>query len=158
MADIVPAIIPRSFDHLTTEVSKVRDFVQFVQVDIADGVFTTHKTWPYIGDAGEFEQLSVEEIGLPFWEDLDYEFHLMIEKPEKTVEDWIGVGASSLVVHAEATQDMPGIIEMCKAAEVEIGVALKASTDIAMIDSYAKDLDFVQCMGSDDLGHHGAAL
>ncbi|MCC5260089.1 hypothetical protein, partial [Staphylococcus aureus] len=46
MIEVVPAIIPESFLHLHDEVSKVKDFVSLVQVDIADGQFVKNKTWP----------------------------------------------------------------------------------------------------------------
>jgi ribulose-phosphate 3-epimerase len=136
----------------------VKDFVDCVQVDISDGLFTKFRTWPYIGDTGEMEQLRIQEIGLPFWEDIDYEFHLMVTEPETVVGDWILAGASSIVVHLEAVNDMEAISKMCKASEVSLGLALKPSTDSALIKQYAEVIDCIQCMGSNDLGHHDAVL
>src|SRR6185369_1128880 len=101
MAEVVPAIIPENFEHLTAEVEKIKDFVNLVQVDIADGVFDNDRTWPFIGDKGDFEKLLSEEVGLPFWEDLDYEFHLMIDEPEKSLDNWIRIGATNIIVHIE---------------------------------------------------------
>ena len=158
MASIIPAIIPSSFQHLQSEVEKVKDLVSLVQVDIADGLFVKNKTWPYVGDTGEFEKLTREELGLPFWEDVDYEFHLMIENPQACIEDWIHAGASSIIVQIEARTDMESVIAMCKAAEVSFGLSLKPSTDISKISPFVDKIDFLQCMGSNDLGHHGATL
>ncbi len=156
MTTIVPAIIPESFSHLHNEVAKVKDFVSLIQIDIADGKFVKNKTWPYTGDEGEFEKLLREEIILPFWEDVDYEFHLMIESPEKTLEDWIKIGANGIIVQIEAVSDMEGIISMAKVSGVSLGLSIKPSTDIKKVAQVSRQIDFLQCMGSDDLGYHGA--
>lgn len=158
MAEIIPAIIPESLSHLYDEVAKVKDFINLVQVDIADGIFVKNKTWPYIGDHGEFEKLLREETGLPFWEDVNYEFHLMIESPEKTLEDWIKIGASGIIVQIETISNIETIVEMCKANEVTFGLSIKPSTSIEKVAQYSGKIDFLQCMGSDDLGHHDAVL
>lgn len=158
MAHVIPAIIPKNFTHIEEHVSLVKDFVDYVQVDITDGTFTRHTTWPYVGDTGEYAKLVQEEMGLPFWEDVDYEFHLMIEKPEETVLDWIKLGASRIIVQLESTTEMRAIIDMCKAASVEVGIALKPSTDHELLAPFISDMSCIQCMGNDELGRHGAPL
>jgi ribulose-phosphate 3-epimerase len=160
MTQVVPAIIPKTFLHLGEEVDKVKDYASLVQVDITDGVFTKNTTWPYVGDMGEFANLVEEELGLPSWEDMDYEIHLMVEHPETVVEDWVKAGASSIVVQIETVteESMETIIAVCKAAEAMLGVAIKPSTQTGRLAPYGDRIDFIQCMGSDDLGYHGAEL
>jgi ribulose-phosphate 3-epimerase len=158
MTIVVPAIIAKNFKQLEEKVSLVKDFVDCVQVDITDGKFTRHATWPYVGDAQEYAQLVQEEIGLPFWEEVDYEFHLMVEKPEATVSEWIKSGASRIIVQLESTTEMQAIIDMCKASSVEVGIALKPSTDISFLDPFISEIDCIQCMGNDVLGAHGSPL
>ncbi len=158
MAEIIPAIIPKDFRHLREQVGIVKDLVNTVQIDICDGIFVKNQSWPYRGDEGEFEQLSREEIGLPCWEDVNYEFHLMIADPEATLEEWIALGATSIVVHIEAVKNMELIIDMCRGSEVKIGLAIKPSTPLSALAPYGEQIDCIQCMGSDDIGHHGAEL
>jgi len=158
MTQVVPAIIAKNFKHIEEKVSLVKDFVDCVQVDITDGKFTRNTTWPYVGDEGEYAQLVQEEIGLPFWEDVDYEFHLMVEKPEVTVFDWIKLGASRVIVQLESTTEMRAIIDMCKASSVEVGIALKPSTDNELLTPFISEICCIQCMGNDELGRHGAPL
>lgn len=158
MAEVIPAIIPENFSHLHDEVEKVKNFVQLVQIDIADGQFVKNRTWPYVGDAGEFEKMLKEEMGLPFWEDVDYEFHLMIENAEQSLENWIKIGASGIVAQVEVVKDMEMISELCKANEVALGLSIKPRTNISEIVKHIDKIDFIQCMGSNDLGHHGAYL
>lgn len=158
MAEVIPAIIPEQFSQIQEEVSKVKELVTKVQVDIGDGLFSKNKTWPYRNDAGEFTQLLNEEIGLPFWEDIDYEFHLMIENPEKVIGDYIHIGVSSLVVHVEKVTDMKSVSELCRGAGVNLVLAILPSTDNAMLEQYEGLYDGIQCMGSDRIGHHGETL
>jgi pentose-5-phosphate-3-epimerase len=41
---------------------------------------------------------------------------------------------------------------------VEVALALRPSTDIALLEPYIDDVVFVQCMGNDKIGYHGVAL
>ncbi len=61
----------------------------FVHVDVADGIFTFHKTW---NDTAGWAALRV-----PF----RLEAHLMVEHPEKYIEPWLAVGARRFVIHVE---------------------------------------------------------
>lgn len=158
MTQVIPAIITKNFKHLEDKIVLVKDYCDFVQVDITDGKFTFNMTWPYTGDQGEFAALLSEEKGLPFWDEVDYEFHLMIEKPEEVVDQWIKIGASRIIVQYEAVTDMQHIIDQCKVAQVQIGIALKPSTDIGVLDEYIEHIDCIQCMGNEELGRHGSPL
>ncbi len=158
MTEVIPAIITKNFKHLEDKVALVKDFVEFVQVDITDGKFTHNITWPYNTDQKEFVELLLEERGLPFWEEVDYEVHLMIEKPEETVDQWIKIGASRIILQYEAVTDMQGIIDQCKAAQVQVGIALKPSTDVSVLEAYIDQIDCIQCMGNEELGRHGSPL
>lgn len=158
MIEVIPAIIIKNYKQLEDKVSLVKDFVDVVQVDIADGKFVHNTTWPYVGDEGELLSLVSEEQGLPFWEDVDYEFHLMIEDPEAHIEEWIKVGASRIIVQYESVTKMQEIIDQCKGAQVEIGIAIKPGTDVSVLESYVSQIDCIQCMGNNELGRHGAVL
>lgn len=159
MTQVLPAIIPHTKEQLEEEIGKVSSFAKLVQLDISDGVFTPHKTWPYNGrDAEYFERLKNEEEGLPKWDDVDYEVHLMIENPEETLGEWISAGASSVVAHIESTDNFQKVIDICREGGVGVGVAIKPSTDILKIEPFVSQVDFIQVMGSDLLGKHGVPL
>ncbi len=177
MTQVLPAIIPRSKQQLEEEISKVSGFAKLVQVDISDGIFTRVKTWPYNGrDLDFFEQLKKEEVGWPKWQEVEYELHLMIQNPEHTIADWIHTGVSAIVVHIEATHDMQMIIDVCHESGVKVGIAIKPSTNIDLLDPFVEQVhpvrdregsqresisngaDFIQVMGNDELGKHGVEL
>ncbi len=159
MTDILPAIIPYTQIQLEEEMNRVASFADTVQVDIADGVFASPKTWPYNGrDSVFFDELKSEDRGWPEWEKTEIELHMMVENPEQVLEDWIHTGIYSVVVHSEATNHMEEIIDMCRTYDIRLGIALKPSTDIEHIAPYVRDVDFIQCMGSDKIGAHGVPL
>ena len=159
MIQVVPAIIPRNKEQIEEEIKLFASFSNLIQIDIADGVFTRSKSWPYNGvDVDYFTMLKNEELGLPKWEDVDFEFHLMIQNPEEVLLDYIEIGASSVVAHVESTKDFQKIIDTCKQYGVGVGVAIKPSTDISAIESFVSQVDFIQCMGSDQLGRHNSEL
>ena len=156
---VVPAIIPHTKEQLEEEINKVAKFAKLVQIDISDGIFVPTKSWPYNGrDIDFFEKLKTGEVGWPRWEDLDFEIHLMIKNPEDTVLDWINTGASAVVAHIEATDNFQKVIDICRDNNVSIGLAIKPSTDISKLETFAPQVDFIQCMGSDLLGKHSVVL
>ena len=158
MVEIVPAILPKSFADLESKLALMREVAPFVQIDVVDGVFAPNKTWPYVG--GEmFSSILSGEVGLPFWEDFDFEFDCMIAHPQKTIEQYIEAGASRLVVHGAGN----GILELLEYLQpnrqgdlgIEIGLALLPNDEAETFAQYALLCDFVQVMGIAKVGFQG---
>lgn len=159
MIKVLPAIIPVNKLFLEEEINKVSPFADVIQVDIADGTFAPVKTWPYNGrDVEYFEQLKTQEAGWPKWEDSDIELHMMVAHPETMLQEWISTGVSSVVAHIEATQNFQKVIDICRENNISVGISLKPSTDIADIEPFVSQVDYIQVMGSDNIGRHGVEL
>ncbi len=159
MIKVLPAIIPVNKIQLEEEMSKISSFADFVQIDIADGTFAPVKTWPYNGrDTEYFEQLKTEMAGWPKWEDVNIELHMMVAHPENILEEWIATGISSVVAHIESTPDFQKVIDICKSHDIPLGIAIKPSTDISKLENFVSQTDFIQVMGSDNIGRHGVDL
>lgn len=156
---IVPAIIPESKEGLEREIKLVAGFASVIQIDICDGTFTPAKTWPYNGrDTDYFDDLRAEHIGWPEWEKVDFELHLMVSDPLGKISDWISSGISTAVIHIETADNFSEIIDLCRNLNIGVGLALKPSTDLSKIKTFANNVDFIQLMGSDNLGRHGEVL
>ncbi len=159
MIKVLPAIIPVNKIQLEEEMGKVSSFADFVQIDIADGTFAPVKTWPYNGrDTEYFEQLKTEMAGWPKWEDVNIELHMMVAHPENILEEWIATGISSVVAHIESTPDFQKDIDICISHDIPLGIAIKPSTDISKLENFVSQTDFIQVMGSDNIGRHGVDL
>ena len=92
MVQILPSILSADFANLAHDVARVEPVAQMLHVDVMDGHFV-----PNIS------------IGIPVVESLrkatrlPLDVHLMIERPEEYIEDFVRAGATRVLVHQEAT-------------------------------------------------------
>ena len=111
MRQIIPAIITadedssNDFEELKAKFKKLGpflvDFDNWVQIDITDGKFVPTKT-----------NVNLEDLKY-FTEKANVEFHLMIEKPEDTVGEWVRIGPKRIIFHIETAVDPKKIINIC---------------------------------------------
>ena len=159
MIQIVPAIIPDSFDHLVKQTSLVKDFVDLVQIDVMDGKFAPEASWPYKKKSdSDFEKLVQSEGGFEYWEDLAFEVDMMVEKPEDYIHDWICAGASALIIHMGSTEKIREIIDIAEDKHVGVGLAIRPETPNEELDEWIPHVNFVQFMGNQKIGYHGVEL
>ena len=161
--EIIPAILPKSFADLEAHVSKVRAVATTIQIDVVDGAFAHNKTWPY-RDSGSFEKIVSEEHGLPFWEDHDYEFDLMIEDSHLKAMEFARAGALRIVVHANAHGAVEGLRSLADLRQetgayvITTGLALQPTMQPDVLDSFDTLFDYVQVMGIEKEGFQGQAF
>jgi ribulose-phosphate 3-epimerase len=72
--------------------------------------------------------------------------HLMVERPERRIEDFASAGADSIVVHWEATPNVHYALQAVRAAGLHVGLALNPATPADVVAGVAGDLDHVLCM------------
>jgi len=160
---IIPAILPASWRDLEEHCQLLRGVVRHVQIDVVDGHFAKHKTWPY-RDGETFKKIVEEEHGLPFWEELDFEFDLMVGDPAAVVGDYARAGASRIIVHAAAQSAEAAVQKLVDlngdsgAWSVGIGVALNAHAQPEDLEKFEEQYDFVQVMGIERIGRQGEPL
>jgi ribulose-phosphate 3-epimerase len=159
MAEVIPTIIPQDYADLAEKVGKVKAHVSRIQIDVMDGVYAPTTSWPYNGtDQDAFTRLVSQEEGLPSWELLDFEIDMMVSTPEQKIDEWISAGVATLIVHVESTDALEQIFSRAKERGVAVALALKPSTANDVLEPWIDQIAFVQCMGSDNIGHHGVAL
>lgn len=153
--EIIPAILPKNFTEIEEKVDLIKDITDFVQIDICDGKFVKSTTWPYLKSDEDFEKILHEEKGMPAWEDVNYEFDLMIDNPnEDDARKWLSAGAERIVLHIESSKDLNPVISIL-AGLVEIGIAIDLKTDIKELNKYENKIQFIQCMGIRKVGFQG---
>jgi len=159
--EVVPAILPDDFEHLSEEIEHVVGLVKTIQIDVVDGKFAPTTTWPYNKkDKEVWKKLVAQEQGLPRWKDVNFEVDLMVKNQLKAAKEWIFAGASRIIGHIESLQDED--IEKFKTFKKEYGVSivfsLEPSTPNEILDDHLDDIDAVQFMGNDKIGYHGVEL
>lgn len=153
--EIIPAILPKNFAEIEEKVPLVVGVSKIVQIDICDGKFVSTVTWPYWKQDLNFEKILKEERGMPEWEEINYEFDLMIENPnEDDARKWLSAGAERIVLHLESSKDLKPIIDILSGL-VEIGIAINQNTNITDLEKYLDKIQFVQCMGIRKAGFQG---
>ncbi len=124
---VSPSILSADFGRLNEEIASVEPYSDTIHVDVMDGHFVPNIT-----------------LGAPVVKclksSLPLDVHLMIENPEKYVEDFVKAGCDRVIVHYEACKDLRGVLEQIKALGAKPGVAIKPMTPVsAIID----DLDLI---------------
>lgn len=115
---IVPAILETDFNEIENKIDSVLMDTDKIHIDICDGLFVSNKTWPYsqssnnrILDNFHIKNILNENIGLPHWDKIDYEFDLMIQNPDLTKDIWGRVGANILIIHPTSFKNNQSIID-----------------------------------------------
>ena len=138
MIEIIPTILVKSFKEVKEGIKKVENYVNWVQLDIMDGVFIDNETF---NDPKKLRNFKTK---------VKIEAHLMVQQPEKVIDDWLEV-ADRIIIHFESkiTNREWGIRELIKKVhkkKKEIGLALNPETHYAVAIPFLKDLDLVLIM------------
>ncbi len=153
MIEIIPAILPKTFEELEGQLSQIRGVVRSVQIDIVDGIFVPNKTWPYG---------SGDNLALPFAGEFDFEMDLMVAEPEDTAEKWRQASAKRIIIHADAHGAREALLalrfereEHKKPEGIKVGIALPCSATPDVLSEFENLYDFVQVMGIEKVGFQG---
>ena len=161
MIEITPAVLVKDFDELNEKLAKFVNITKMVQIDICDGKFVPSISWPMNQkDQSSVQNILNEEEGMPFWEQLDYEFDLMVLNAHKQFDFFARLGAKKMVFHLEA-EEASSFREFLESLDpyfkdnVDIGLAINTTTNINKLDPFINLIDFVQCMGIEKIGFQG---
>jgi len=72
--------------------------------------------------------------------------HLMIERPEEYIEDFVRAGATRVLIHEEATVHLDRALCMIREGGAEAGAAINPATPVAMLDEILDKVDTVLVM------------
>ncbi len=75
-----------------------------------------------------------------------FDVHLMVEAPERFVEEFAAAGAQIITVHAEATVHLQRTLASIRAVGARAGVALNPATSLSAIENVLDDVDLVLVM------------
>lgn len=133
---ISPSILSADFANLERDIRIVEEGgADYIHVDVMDGHFVPNITLgPNIVSAIR----PVTKLPL--------DCHLMIENPEKYIEDFAKAGADIITVHVESTPHIHRAIQMIKNAGVKAGVVLNPGTPVTAVEYVLSECDMVLVM------------
>ena len=136
---VAPSILSADFARLGADVGAVLGAgARVVHVDVMDGHFVPNIT---IGPAvaGAIAPLAHAAGAL-------VDVHLMIERPERYVEDFAAAGADVVTVHQEAGPHLHRTLMQIREAGAAAGVSLNPATPIETLDEARHHCDLVLVM------------
>jgi ribulose-phosphate 3-epimerase len=136
MKKLAASILSADFGKLAEEVKAVEAAgTDWIHVDIMDGHFV-----PNITIGPDVVRALRRATGLPL------DVHLMIEKPDRYLKDFIEAGADWLGVHQEACTHLHRTVQSIRELGARAAVALNPATPLTMIEPVLPDLDMILIM------------
>ena len=136
MIKIAPSILSADFLRLGEEIKAVEAAgADLIHIDVMDGHFVPNIT---IGPAIVEAVKAVTALPL--------DVHLMIERPDRYLDDFIDAGADYLAVHCEASVHLHRTIQRIKEKGKIAGVSLNPATPLGSLEDILPDIDFVLLM------------
>lgn len=134
---IIPALNCKDLNELISQLIVSRSLFHqefsvdsgWVQIDVTDGVFSSHPTWHNPGD------LAVLMEQFP---DLKKEVHLMVNEPERALSLYLDSGIDRIVVHGEAVRDLASFDALLLKYATKISVSLGKNTQKSAVLNYSK--------------------
>ncbi|MCH7744858.1 MAG: hypothetical protein IIC84_02155 [Chloroflexi bacterium] len=83
------------------------------------------------------------------------EIHLMVERPDRFIADFVQTSVDRILVHYESKGDLAGMIARIKADGTEAGIVLNLKTAVNVASPFIKDISIVQLMSIATIGHYG---
>jgi ribulose-phosphate 3-epimerase len=146
MALIAPALLAADFARLGEALRTVEAAgCRMIHIDVADGHFTGDVT---VG------QPVVESIRKATRLELD--LHLLIERPERYVQEFVHAGANRLAVHPESTPHLYRTLKVIRRSGARAGVALGPGIPLDSLSDVLRDFDFLNILTADP--DHGPGL
>jgi ribulose-phosphate 3-epimerase len=136
---VAPSILAADFARLGEQVGAVMDAgARVIHVDVMDGHFVPPiSIGPMIVDA--LAELVHGRGGV-------LDVHLMVERPERRVEEFASAGADTLIVHWEATPHVHYALKAVREADLDAGLALNPATPPEVVSGLVDMVDHVLCM------------
>lgn len=137
MREIAPSILSANFANIEKDIKIVENNTdcEYLHIDVMDGNFV-----PNISIGQPFIK-SLRKIS-----NMKFDVHLMVEKPERYIEDFKNCGADILTIHYEACVHLHRALEHIKSLGMKAGVSINPSTPVEMLKPVLDITDLVLVM------------
>ncbi len=133
---VSPSLLSADFGNLQRDLEMLNNSeCDWYHLDVMDGVFV-----PNISFGFPVMQAMAKHAQKPL------DVHLMIERPEKFINEVKALGAKVMNVHYEACTHLHRVIQQIKAEGMMAGVTLNPHTPVHLLEDIITDVDLVMLM------------
>lgn len=136
MSVLSPSILSADFWRLGEQIMEMENAgVKNLHIDVMDGIFvpTISYGMPVIASIRKHTQMF-------------FDVHLMINEPERYIEDLAKNGADMINFHIESTKDVEGTINKIRQNGKKVGITIKPGTPVEAVEPYLDKVDMVLVM------------
>lgn len=133
---IAPSILSADFSRLGDEIKSVENGgADYIHLDVMDGIYVPNITFgaPVISKLRGTTKL-------PF------DVHLMVDRPERFIDDFVDAGSDIITVHTEATIHLHRTLQQIRNAGLKAGVSLNPATPLQVLEYIMEDIDLILLM------------
>ena len=133
---ISPSILGGSFSNMEKTILEINDSkAEYIHFDVMDGDFVPNLTFgpQFISNLRSYSNKI-------------FDVHLMINRVEKFIDDYIEAGSNIISFHIEIEDDIRSLISKIKKNNIKCGIAIKPKTPWDKIEPYLDDIDQVIVM------------
>jgi ribulose-phosphate 3-epimerase len=148
---VVPSFPAPSWSALEAVLEQLVGVSPGFQVDIVDGQFVPHTSWPFM-DAQPMRALA---LLASYSEKYVLEIDCMVQEPLQYLDAIAATGAKRVIVHVGSMVAIAPILAHASTHGYQLGIAATADIPLSDITALIPDVSFVQLMGIAAVGQQG---
>ncbi len=133
---LAPSLLAADFSKVGEQLAQIKEGgAEYIHLDVMDGLFVPNISFgtPVIKSLRKCT-------------DLFFDVHLMIDRPERYIADYVGAGAQLITFHYEATEDPRAVLEQIRASGVKAAISVKPGTPVEVLKDLLPLCDMVLIM------------
>lgn len=134
--NIAPSLLAADFFDLSSQMKLLKEGnIEVLHLDVMDGMFVPSISFgmPVISSLRK----SV---------DFFFDVHMMVENPERYVEDFYNSGADGITIHFEACKHIDRTISQIKSLGLRSGISINPATPVSLLENIVSEVDMVLIM------------